>query len=438
MRTAVGATVVVGVALVVGAVALVALLRGSLTSDIRTAAVLRAQDVAGLLDDGALPTDFAVEDEDESFVQVLDSSRRVLAANASAQGRAPVSDVSPGRTRTVRLVADGEASSYVVAAEGARNGALVVLVARNLEPAREGTAVLTRGLAVGVPLLVALVAVTAWVVTGRALRPVEDIRAEVSSISSRRLDRRVPEPPGDDEIARLARTMNAMLDRLQLSRDQQRRFISDASHELRSPISTIRHQLEVAAAHPDGVGVGDLTRELFVESERMERLVEDLLLLARADEQALAPRHQSVDLDDLLLAEAERLRRRGQVGVDATGISGGQVTGDPGQLQRMVRNLVDNAERHAATRVVLALRELDDGGVELAVADDGAGIAEADRERVFHRFTRLDSARNRDVGGAGLGLVIVAEVVRAHGGTVRIDGTGGAKFVVVLPAPTES
>jgi len=177
----------------------------------------------------------------------------------------------------------------------------------------------------------------------------------------------------------------------------------------------------------------DWHRDLLIEDLRLERLVTDLLLLARADEDGLARRHRVVDLDDLVLAEVARLRQRDNVKVEAGSVSAGQVAGDPGLLGRLVRNLADNAERHAASVVSLALRT-ENGQITLTVADDGNGVAETERTRIFERFTRLDDARSRDKGGTGLGLAIVAEVTRSHGGSVRVESDDGARFIVVLPA----
>jgi signal transduction histidine kinase len=172
---------------------------------------------------------------------------------------------------------------------------------------------------------------------------------------------------------------------------------------------------------------------LLAEELRMEQLVAGLLMLARTDEDALTRNRHLVDLDDLVLLEAGRLRERGVVRVDATAVSAGRVTGDPSQLRSLVRNLVDNAERHARSRVSFGLR-VAGGRLLLTVADDGEGIDDGDRERIFERFTRLDDARSRDRGGAGLGLAIVAEVARTHGGSVRVESKSGALFVVTLPA----
>lgn len=437
VRTTAGATVVVGVALLVGAALLLGVLRRNLVDNVETAARLRADDVVTLLEGGASPDQLAVDDEEAALVQVLDRNGKVVAASGNIAGEESIGDLRPGSSRTVdRLPIDDHSSYRVVAATAdTAEGSYTILVARSLEAAEDTLDAVAAVLASGLPVLVLVVALTTWIVTGRSLRPVEAIRTEVTAITNAQLDRRVPEPAGDDEVARLARTMNAMLARLETSQDRQRRFISDASHELRSPIATIRHELETLLANPERVDMIDIARGLLDEDLRMQALVEDLLVLAHSDEGTLAVNRRAVDLDDILLAEAARLRNRGTVRVNASGISGGQVQGDPAQLSRMVRNLVDNAERHANGVVELSVGERD-GGVVLTVSDDGPGIPAEERTRVFERFTRLDDARARGTGGYGLGLAIVHEVVTAHGGIVIVDDTpgGGARLVVELPS----
>lgn len=433
VRTTIAATLVVGVALIVSGVVLVGLLRASLAGQVETAAELRAEDIAAHIRSGQPTAEQAVEDPVDSVIQVLDRAGNVVAASANVTGRPAISDIRPGSAATVADLRIGGGSPYRVVARGTADGSFVVLVAGSLEPVQEGTRAVAVISFVGVPVLVLIVAGTTRVVVGRALRPVEAIRRQVAAISDEELSRRVPEPCGSDEIARLASTMNAMLERLENSRNRQRSLVSDASHELRSPIATIRHQLEVAMAHPDGSSVEQLAPDLLTESLRLERLVADLLLLARADEGRLVRHHRPVDFDDLVLAEASRLRQRGNVKVEAGCVSAGQVCGDAGQLGRLIRNLADNAERHATTVVSFSLRTMK-GQVTLTVADDGDGVPEADRTRVFERFTRLDDGRSRDKGGTGLGLAIVADVARSHGGTVHLGSDQGARFTVVLPA----
>ena len=444
VRTTVAAVLVAALAMAAGALALVTVLRGTLTGEVRTAAELRGQDVAALLasdasGSGAGP--LAVDEADELLIQVLDEQGRVVRASPNAAGMAPVARLRPGESRLVELPVEapiGDDGPFLVVGTGAGTpeGRRTVMVARSVEAVGEATRAVAGLLAIGLPLLLAVVAVTTWMVVGRALAPVEAIRTEVDAISAAALHRRVPDPPADDEIGRLARTMNRMLARLEQAQARQRRLVSDASHELRSPVAAIRQHAEVALAHPDRASVGELAGTVLAEALRLQRLAEDLLLLTRADEHTLALRRRPVDLDDLVLAEARRLRGATGLRVDTTAVSAGRVEGDAAALRRMVRNLADNAARHACGCLALSVAECD-GVVRLEVEDDGPGIPISDRERVFGRFVRLDDARARDDGGGGLGLAIVAELVAAHGGTVAIDTSslGGARVEVNLPRP---
>ena len=213
----------------------------------------------------------------------------------------------------------------------------------------------------------------------------------------------------------------------------QRRFVSDASHELRSPLATIRQHAELAQLHPDATSIDDLAGVVHDEGLRMQELVDALLLLTRLDESPVI--HQgAVDLDDLAFAEITRLRAGGAE-VDGSGVHAARVRGDVRLLGRLVRNLADNAARHARSAVALGVLERD-GQVLLTVDDDGPGVPAAERERIFERFVRLDEARARDAGGSGLGLAIVRAIAEAEGGSVGVEDSplGGARFSVVLPA----
>jgi signal transduction histidine kinase len=312
------------------------------------------------------------------------------------------------------------------------DGELTVVAQRSLAEVERTVDSVTQALFVGVPMLVLLVGAAAWYFAGRALRPVEAIRVEVDAIGDTTMDRRVPEPGTDDEVGRLAGTMNRMLDRLETASVRQREFVSNASHELRSPIAAIRATAEVALRHPGRADWEDVARRVLAEDERMELTVTELLELARLDEDGAALPDAAVDLDEIALEEATRLEG---MTVSTAGVLAGRVRGSRPQLARVVTNLLANAVRHARSTVAVTVRTTSDGRVELLVDDDGPGIAAENRERVFERFTRLDEGRARHGGGAGLGLAIVRGVVERHRGTVSAEDSplGGARIAVRLP-----
>lgn len=289
-----------------------------------------------------------------------------------------------------------------------------------------------------VPVAGLVTAVFVHLAMGRVLRPVESIRSRVAEISVSGRGERVPVPEAEDEIARLARTMNAMLARLDAARTAQVAFIGDASHELRSPLSTLSTMLELSSTSGTPVDVATVDDLLLPEVLRMRSMVEDLLMLAKNDERGMPLRDEDVDLDDIVLSEAARLRGLGGLEVAVT-VEHARLRGDPDAMVRVVRNLVDNARRHARDTVSLGLTvDRTSPGAPTAVisvADDGDGIPPEQRANIFDRFARLDLDRGRASGGSGLGLAIVAEITRTHGGSVRIDDApgGGARFVVELP-----
>jgi signal transduction histidine kinase len=363
---------------------------------------------------------------DEVSLEAVTADGEVVAAVAGDAG--PVPPVGNGDEETVRLD-EGPARLLTTQEDG-----VTVRVAASLEDVQESTGALVAALAVAVPATAAVLAGLTWWIVGRALRPVERIRERVDVIGGAALDRRVPEPATPQEIARLARTMNAMLARLQASAERQRRFVADASHELRGPLTRMRAEMEVDAAHPASAEPAATAASVLAETVALQKLVDDLLLLARSDAGALVPLAVPVDLDEVVDGPAARARAGG-ARVDTSGIRPVQVRGDPHQLERLVANLLDNAVRHAADQVTVTLAE-DGGRAVLAVADDGPGIGPSDAERVFERFTRLDEARSQSDGGAGLGLAIARDIAERHGGTLRLDAAaqGGARFVLTLPA----
>lgn len=434
---------VVGVTLLIGALGLLQVLRSSLLADIDRSAGQRADELGSLVATGSLPSSLPGVGEDTTIAQVVAADGTVLSASRNLQGK-PALDflVALGRRERLGTASGrpvGDLDHYRVAVRPA--GPDVVYVALSTDPANATLRRVAIALAAGGPFLVLLVSVLAWQVVGRALRPVELIRAEVADITAQALERRVPVPGAGDEVGRLASTMNDMLDRLEDARRRDRQFLSDVSHELRSPLAALRTTTEVGLAHPDRADWPALASAIHAEAFRMQHLIDDLLAVARQDETGgLTVPRQWVDLDEIVLEHVHELRTRLATGtrVDLSSVSGGRVVGDEMALRRVVRNLVDNAVRHARSTVTVALAEVrDPPRIRLSVEDDGPGIPDGERERVFERFHRLDDARSRDMGGSGLGLAIVREVVAAHGGAVWADAgrSGGARLVVELPLP---
>ena len=431
-RTTLVATLLFAVALALAAAGFVAILRTTMVDDVDTALRLRAADLATLTAAGVTPRDIAIPDDGRSFAQiVLDG--RVVASSGNVRGMAPLDAVGATTTVAVRETDGATADFRVLASRGdSPSGPVTIVVGSALDDVERTVRIAAVSLAIGSMALVALAGATTWSVVRRALRPVDAMTGELAEIGARDLGRRVPEPSTDDEVRRLAATMNAMLERLEAESRTQREFSSAASHELRTPIAIVRHRLETALASPSP-DWDAVARVVLAESGRMQRLVDDLLLLARHDAAAGPVRDALVDLDDLVLDEVDHAPAH--VELDVRRVSAGQVRGDADELRRVVRNLLENAARHAAGRVAIEVSTRSPD-VVLAVDDDGPGIDEADRERAFERFTRLDEARARRDGGAGLGLSIVRGIAVAHGGAVSIERSptlGGARLVVRLP-----
>jgi len=425
-------TAIVAVTLVVGALVFALVLRSVLLDEVRTTLERDLEQIETELDTGSGVSGLDTDD-DEILVQVTDASGAWLAGSEALEGR--LLSVDGDDAQIVRV--PGEDADYLAAGEEYDD--TTVVAGRSLENVDEAVATVSVLLAGAVPLLTGIVALLTWIVVGRALAPVERMRREVDAVSATNLDRRIQDPGRADEIGRLARTMNGMLDRLEHSQRAQRQFVSDASHELRSPLASLRQYAEVAQAHPDRVNLDDLSEAVLDEGDRLERLVAGMLVLARVTERSIGSTGTAVDLDDLMLAEARRLRDTMALGIDSSGVGPARVHGDQNLLGQVVRNLVDNAAQHASGRVSLSLGVVD-GQALLVVEDDGHGVPPGERDRVFERFVRLDESRARASGGTGLGLAIVRESVQAHGGTVRIaDGSlGGARFEVRLPAVDEA
>lgn len=431
-RVTVGAVLIVAAVLILGSLGFVLVLDRSLVQGVTFAVEQDLETLSEQWKDGRLTAaDVVALDSDEHLVALFTARDNVV--NDDLAELLP--RLRAGHIRQVTI----DSESYLAGAreftsEDGDEGGLLVL-ARSLEQSKEAVRI-TGGLIVAaVPCALALIGVVIWAVVGRALAPVERIRREVEEIDGAGLDRRVPRTGAGDEIDRLASTMNTMLDRLEHSQRTQHRFVSDASHELRSPLATIKQHAEVARAYPGAFTTAELAEVVNVEGERMGDLVESLLLLARLDERDHLAAATHVDLDDLALAEVSRVQAMGGVTVSGQGIAAARVAGDERLLARAVRNLVDNAARHARSRVAISVAQ-QGGTVVLHVDDDGAGISPEDRGRIFDRFTRLDEGRSRDEGGSGLGLAIVSEIASAHQGTVNVGVSpwGGARFTLAFPA----
>jgi signal transduction histidine kinase len=463
-RASLAATLVVAVALVAAGAAVLLSLRGNLTGQADRDAEASAREVAAQIAAGTPYDRLDLPDAEDHPVQVVDEDGRLLAVSEDlraitgtavpgvrattaadpGRGQADADDdddddertTEPGEVGPVTwrgqgtATVDGDHTTHrftAVEVTDPRDEKVLVYAGASLDA--QGGAVRTAStvMLVGLPALLAIVAWTTWLVTRRALRPVEDIRREMAEITaSTDLGRRVPEPDTHDEVARLARTTNETLAALEASVERQRRFVADASHELRSPIASLRTQLEVGAAHPELLDVEGAVED----TVRLQRLAADLLLLARLDAGERPAPDARVDLAELAREEAA-----GRTGVSVTGEEQVDVRGSRGQLARVLANLLDNAQRHARTSVTVTVRGEGGRSAVVQVADDGDGVPEAERERIFERFVRLDAARSRDEGGAGLGLAIARDVAVRHGGTltVRDAPAGGALFELRLP-----
>ncbi|HEX2312545.1 MAG TPA: HAMP domain-containing sensor histidine kinase, partial [Thermomonospora sp.] len=416
------------------AVALDVIIRDVATTQMMRETQLAGRRVSGAVRDGTLTSPIPPAAAG-TILQVVDPDGRVRNSDAASRGLPPVSARRPP--------VEDRVQDYVECASPAHDGCLVVEAIRSttapdsvvVYAARPMPALLTTGLleallGAAVALLSALAAWITWRMVGRTLRPVEAIRAQLSEISASDLSRRVPQPPGEDEIAQLARTANETLDRLESSVARQRQFSSDASHELRTPIAALRANLEDAAMHPDDTDLEAVVRAALRDTDRLESIITDLLLLARIGTGGAAAQ-ELIDFTDLVATEVGR--RTPPVAIRTDLGPPRCVRGVRMQLARLLHNLLDNAERYAETAIEVAVTGTD-AHLVLTVTDDGIGIAEPDRERVFERFTRLDTARSRAAGGTGLGLAIARDIANAHGGSLRVEESErGARFALSLP-----
>jgi signal transduction histidine kinase len=418
----------VGTALIMGGLAFYGALTYSLDRTLDNESLTTAQEVAAMINENRLPSPIPVSGA--QVVQVVDAQQRVLGGSATADRLTPL--LRPNELATAlsgeAVVVDGvrigiRGPLRVRAINAGSDAAPVsVIVGLAYEDVLATRTALRNALLITFPLLLGALALIAWRVIGWTLRPVEQLRAGAEKIS--RTGRisgpaaadRLPVPSAADEIRALAVTLNEMLDRLAEARERQRSFVADAAHELRSPLASIQAQLEVAARLGEG---GTLPADLMVDIKRLSGLVEDLLLLARADADTKPPAHpRSLDAGEFV-SELVQEYADARVPVTAAAADRSMIMVDAEELRRAVGNLIDNAVRHAHTQVAVAVAVDHDHAV-ISVSDDGPGIPPGERERVFERFTRLDDARGRSSGGAGLGLAIVRELVTRAGGSVAL------------------
>jgi len=411
-------------------------LRRTIDDQLRTYATQIAQSAAG----GTWPKILAPSSLDPNTeAQVIAPDGSVLAATRTLVGLPPVYLLAPGSDVPIRQkAADGVLPGEVriVAVRTTAGGRPVTIVTATstglLNQVNSGFA---RNLVIALPIILIAAAAAIWLVVGWALRPVERICRAVTGITSAGLSRRIPEPGTSDEIDHLAKTMNDMLTRLDDSARRQQRFVADASHELRSPLAAIRTTLEVGLAHADQAPWPVIADRAVQQAARLEDLIHQLLLLARADERLLTAHRQLVDLGQLLRGILARIHPH-PVGIDLDLAPEVVTVGNPDHLERLFRNVIDNALRFARTRVVIRAASATTT-VQVEILDDGPGIPATERDRVFDRFVRLSSSRERSSGTTGLGLAIAREIATAHGGQITAagrDGEGdGARIVVTLP-----
>ncbi|MGA4875033.1 sensor histidine kinase [Streptomyces lydicamycinicus] len=458
-RAAAGATVVVALALIAAGTAVLLVLRGNLQNQAGLEAEVAAREVAAQIATETAYDKLDLPDGDEHPVVVTGDDGRVRAVGedvravdgqrvGAAQGTGSVAPpaededgeddddraLKPGEVdddveyRDGTADVDGTVADYrfaVVEAKDTRGEQATVRAGAALAPEQDAVGSVRDAMLLGLPLLLVVVAGVTWLVTRRALRPVEGIRGEMAAITaSTDLSRRVPVPSSKDEIGRLARTTNETLAALESAVERQRRFVADASHELRSPIASLRTQLEVGVAHPELLDVPGAVED----TVRLQRLAADLLLLARLDA-GERPGGARVDLAAMVREESSQ-RVADRVPVRTGELANAEVAGSRGQLGRVLGNLLDNAQRHAVASVRVAVVREGEWAV-LRVEDDGPGVPESERERIFERFVRLDDARARDDGGAGLGLAIARDVAVRHGGSLAVRT--GSVFELRLP-----
>jgi signal transduction histidine kinase len=368
--------------------------------------------------------------------QGLSPSGQLLGESANIHGMPPLVGIrSSDKLPLFRTIHDNRFGYVRLFEQRVTPHGLILVTGQQINEVVEAGHSLTELLAIILPLLAVLLGVLIWIVVSRTMRRVEGMRGAVAEISDRKLDDRIPLSGSGDELDRLAVTMNGMLDRLTTAVTRERRFVADASHELRSPIASLHAAFEVSRRNRTA---GRRWNEDAVLSalQRLDILAEELLVLDSVGRPCVGRGPELVDIDELVLEQVDQLRHLTELDLDVGRVSGGQVFAREVDMMRIIENLSSNACRHAVNRIGFAVTETE-GRVLLSVTDDGPGIPDEMRVQVFERFARLDSERSRHDGGSGLGLAIVTELVESYGGRVWVESAlpHGARFVVELPAP---
>ncbi|MDP4504295.1 HAMP domain-containing histidine kinase [Nonomuraea sp. NBC_00507] len=429
------ATAVAALVLIPVGVATVLVTRSLVEASVYESTRDTAERIAYEMRSGALPLGAAIPVSDPAvdLIQIVGADGRFLATSDAARNLPPLSDVRPSdedRAISTTHCLPTECV-HLSAVRVSKFADSPVIYAGRSTPDLLATNTLEAIVFTEIAVLVGLAGWATWLVTGRALRPVATMRAELDAVHAGDLSSRVTEPHGADEVVELAKSVNSTLARLERSAEQQRQFASDASHELRTPIAGLRAQLESAQLYPDDTDIDLLVRSALRDTDRLEAIITDLLLLARIGSRVDAAKER-VDLAELVRQELSI--RSDKIPVRAHLAEGVRVDGVRLQLARVLTNLLDNAQRHAEHYVKVTVSREDCMAV-LSVENDGVEIPQQDRERIFERFTRLDAARSRDAGGTGLGLAIARDVAMAHRGQITVeDCRGGARFVLRLPA----
>ncbi len=443
LRLTLLATTVLAIALLIGGTLFSRALKTSSNRQLELSARERVASLVRLVESDSIPKKLPAPRDSPLFAQVIGPDQHVAGATSNvsdmeAMVATPAIETVNESIESGRAIIDKAECRYFREMATNAKGTYQVIVAAPMRVSNQLQSTFQSQLTAIGPILLGVAALALYMLARRALAPVDRMRADVESISATDLTKRVRTPGANDEVGRLGHTMNALLARLQSASEKQARFVSDASHELRTPLATSRTRLEVALHRENATDWPTVGRNLLKDNLRMGRLVDELLILATSD--GTTPKNfREVDLDEVLQDVVSGLRLTSQIPISTANVSAGRIKGDPDQLTRVFTNLLDNAVRYAKTAVSISLQHMTDakgvGTVVVRVIDDGPGVEPSERERIFERFTRSDEARTRTDGGAGLGLAIVREIVRAHNGTVGIEDSTNPGTAVVVKFP---